>query len=165
MGVPPVDKVTLMCYNLIKPLSEKEKNSILDFEELKLYLDKKRTYPKHIDIALPIFFWSHLYQGNQFIEVVKLNAKDLKSFTKELRPMWYEVTKDIVIDYSTYLRKGDKIKCEEVSAATLEKTIALIKKNVNLDKTITVSLFHIDNQVLNQYTNEELSAFFDSFTK
>lgn len=165
MGVPPVDKVTLMCYNLIKPLSQKEKNSILDFDELKLYLDKERSYPKHVDVALPIFFWAHLYQGNQFTEVLKLNAKDLKGFTKPLRPMWYEVTADTVMGYSTYLRKGDKIKCEEVSPETLSKTIEIIKKNVALDKSITVSLFHIDNQVLNQYTNEELSSFFDSFIK
>lgn len=165
MGVPPVDKVTLMCYNLIKPLSEKEKNSILDYDELKLYLDTERTYPVHTDIALPIFFWSHLYQANQFTEVLKLNSKQVQGFAKPLRPMWYEVTKDTVIDYDTYLRKGDKIKCEEVSAETLNKTIALIKKNVALDATTTISLFHIDNDVLNQYSNEELSAFFDSFSK
>jgi hypothetical protein len=41
MGVPPVDKATLMCYNLIKPLSQKDKNSILDIEELKKYLEQK----------------------------------------------------------------------------------------------------------------------------
>lgn len=165
MGIPPVDKVTLMCYNLIKPLSQKDKNSILELEELKLYLDKKRSYPKHIDIALPIFFWSHLYQGNQFSEVLPLHPKEVERFSKKLRPMWYEVTKDTVIDYSNYLRKGDKIKCEDVSVATLTATISLIKKNVSLDKTITVSLFHIDNKVLNQYTNEELSSFYDSFIK
>ena len=165
MGVPPVDKVTLMCYNLIKPLSEKEKNSILDYDELKLYLDKERTYPIHTDIALPIFFWSHLYQANQFTEVLKLNSKQVQVFAKPLRPLWYEVTKDTVIDYDTYLRKGDKIKCEEVSVETLNKTIALIKKNVALDATTTISLFHIDNDVLNQYSNEEISAFFDSFSK
>jgi len=79
--------------------------------------------------------------------------------------MWYEVTEDTVIDYGIYLRKGEKIKCEEVSIETLNKTISLIKKNVSLDDTITVSLFHIDNEVLKQYTNEELSSFYDSFTK
>lgn len=165
MGIPPVDKVTLMCYNLIKPLSQKDKNSILDYDELKLYLDKKRTYPKHIDIALPIFFWSHLYQGNQFTQVLKMNSDDLKGFTKPLKPMWYEVIKDTIVDYSNYIRKGDKIKCEEVSPETIEKTIALIMKNVTLEKEITVSFFHIDNEVLNQYPNEELSDFYDSFTK
>jgi len=165
MGVPPVDKVTLMCYNLIKPLSEKDKNSILDLEELKLYLDKKRSYPKHIDIALPIYFWSHLYQGNAFSGVIPLHSKDMVGFTKQLRPMWHEVTKDTVIDYNIYLRKGDKIKCETVSAAMLNETISLIKKNVSLDETLTVSLFHIDHHVLNQFSDEELSAFYDSFLK
>lgn len=165
MGIPPVDKVTLMCYNLITPLSQKDKNSILEYQELKLYLDKKRKYPLHTDIALPIFYWSHLYQSNQFTGVLPLNSKEIKRFSKELRPMWYEVTEDTVIDYNTYLRKGDKIKCEEVSIETLNKTISLIKKNVSLDDTITVSLFHIDNEVLNQYSNEELSSFYDSFTK
>ena len=75
MGVPPVDKATLMCYNLIKPLSQQNKNSILDIEELKKYLNEKKSSPLHLDIVLPTFYWTQLYQNNQFVQLLGLTLK------------------------------------------------------------------------------------------
>lgn len=165
MGVPPVDKATLMCYNLIKPLSNKNKNSILDIDELKSYLDKKRSYPVHLDVALPVFYWTQLYHDNQFAGLIDLNSEDFKGFTKLTKPMWYEVTKDTSTGYSEYYRIGDQIKSEEVSKKTIDEAIALIKKNVTLDKNTTIALFHINSNTFNKYKNEEISSFYDSFTK
>ena len=88
MGVPPVDKVTLMCYNLIKPLTNNDQNSILDINELKLYLDKKRDYPLHIDIALPVFNWTQLYQNNQFAGLKQIDKSQIQTFAKLVKPMW-----------------------------------------------------------------------------
>ena len=79
--------------------------------------------------------------------------------------MWYEVTKDTVIDYKDYLRVGDKIKYEEITPEQINKAIALIRQNIKLDKEITVSLFHLDANQLNNYTNEEISHFYSDFTK
>lgn len=165
MGIPPVDKVSLMCYNLIKPLSEKDKNSILDISELKKYLDTKRKYPKHLDVALPVFYWTQLYQNNQFEELIDYSYEDIKAISKPIKPMWYEITKDTSLDYHTYLKVGDQVKCEEVSKATLNEAIALIKKNIILDKSTTISLFHLDQSTFKKYNNEEITSFYDSFTK
>jgi len=165
MGVPPVDKVSLMCYNLIKPLSEKDKNSILDINELKKYLDKRRSYPVHLDVALPVFYWTQLYQNNHFEELIDLNSEEIKGFTKSIKPLWYEVTKDTSLNYDTYFKVGDQIKCEEVSKTTLDQAIALIKKNVVLDKNTTITLFHLDSGTFKKYNNEEISSFYSSFTK
>ncbi|MPS65538.1 MAG: hypothetical protein DI622_00655 [Chryseobacterium sp.] len=164
MGVPPVDKVTLMCYNLINPLADDSKNSILDLKEMESYLSTKKKYPLHMDIALPLYSWMQLYQNNQFTGVL-YNGNDLKKVLKETKPLWYEVTKDTVIDYKNYLRVGDKIKYEEITPEQVNKAIALIKKNIKLDKEITVSLFHLDTNQLNNYTDEEISHFYSDFTK
>lgn len=165
MGIPPVDKATLMCYNLIKPLSNKDKNSILDINELKSYLDKKRTYPVHLDIALPVFYWTQLYQNNKFVGLVNMNTTDFKGFTKQTKPMWYSVTKDTMYGYDKYYRIEDEIKCEEVSKKTLYEAIKIIKQNVTLDKNTTIALFHLDNNTFKKYSNEEISYFYNSFTK
>ncbi len=164
MGVPPVDKVTLMCYNLINPLADDSKNSILDLKEMESYLNTKKKYPLHMDIALPLYSWMQFYQNNQFKGVL-YNGNDLKKVLKETKPLWYEVTKDTVIDYKDYLRVGDKIKYEEITPEQINKAIALIRKNIKLDKEITVSLFHLDANQLNNYTNEEISHFYSDFTK
>ena len=165
MGIPPVDKAILMCYNLIKPLSQQDKNSILDSEELKKYLNEKKSYPLHLDIALPTFYWTQLYQNNRFMKLVDLSANEVKSFTKNVKPLWYQVEKDTSINYETYLKAGDQLKCEEVSASTILEAISIIKKTVPLDKNTTISLFDLDSSTFKQYSNEELSSFYDAFTK
>ncbi|MCT2561518.1 hypothetical protein [Chryseobacterium herbae] len=164
MGVPPVDKVTLMCYNLINPLEDQSKNSILDLKELESYLKPKKKYPLHMDVALPVYSWMQIYQNNNFSGVI-YNSNGLKKNLKVIKPLWYEVTKDTVVSYNTYLRRGDKIKYEEITADKVNKAIAIIKKNISLDKNITVTLFHLDENELNNYTHEEISSFYSDFTK
>ncbi|TRX41409.1 hypothetical protein [Flavobacterium restrictum] len=165
MGVPPVDKAMLMCYNLIKPLSNKDKNSILDIPELKSYLDKRRSYPLHLDVALPVFYWTQWYQNNRFSGLLNLNSADITGFAKPTKPMWYEVTQDSTYQYDTFFKKGDQIKCEEVDTATLTEAISIIKKNVELDKNTTISLFHLDDSTFKKYDNEAISSFYSSFSK
>ncbi|WP_396155106.1 hypothetical protein [Flavobacterium macrobrachii] len=165
MGIPPVDKATLMCYNLIKPLSQKDKNSILDIEELKKYLNEKKSFPLHLDIALPTFYWTQLYQNNHFMQLIDLSTNEVKSFAKNVKPLWYQVEKDTSINYQTYLKVGDQLKCEDVSVSTIQEAISIIKKNVSFDKNTTISLFDLDSSTFKQYSNEEISSFYDAFTK
>ncbi len=165
MGIPPVDKAMLMCYNLIKPLSNKDKNSILDLAELKSYLNERRSYPLHLDIALPVFYWTQWYQNNRFSGLLNINSADIAGFTKKVKPMWYEVTKDTTYQYDSYFKKGDQIKCEEVDASSITEAISIIKKNVELDKNTTISLFHLDDSTFKKYSDEEISSFYSSFSK
>ncbi|PXY43484.1 hypothetical protein [Flavobacterium hydrophilum] len=164
MGVPPVDKAILMCYNLINPLENHSKNSILDIEELKLYLNKKRKYPLHLDIALPTYSWMQVYQNDHFYKVIYDGQKEILKSLKEIKPLWYEVKKDTVVD-DFYLRIGDKIKYENLTSAKINEAIEVIKKNVDFDANTTVTLFHLDEKQLSNYTNEELSAFYSNFSR
>jgi hypothetical protein len=163
MGVPPVDRVTLMCYNLIAPLENKNKNSILDIVELEKYLTQKKSYPLHLDVALPIFYWSQLYQNNQFAQLLKIGPRSLESFAVNKDNMWYEVVKDTTWSYDTRLRVGDQIKCESVYISTLMKAITLIKKNVNLKDTVRLALFDFNSETFNNYTYEEVDSIYSSF--
>jgi hypothetical protein len=165
MGVPPVDKSTLMCYNLIKPLTQQDKNSILDIEELKKYLNEKKKYPVHLDIALPTFYWTQLYQNNHFMQLVDLSTNDVKKFAKPLNPLWYQVERDTSINYTTYLKAGDQLKCEDVPANTIKEAIEIIKQQIDLGEHPTISLFDLDQSTFNQYSNEEISSFFNLFTE
>ncbi len=165
MGTPPVDRVTLMCYNLVKPLTNAAKNSILDLEELESYLNLKKEYPVPLDVALPIYSWTHWYQNNRFSGLLTLGSKEITAFAKPIKPMWYEVTKDTTLNYETYFRKGDQLKCEEINAKIIKEAIAIIKKSVVLENGCTITLFHLDEHILNQYSNEEIDGFFTAFTK
>ncbi|MDQ1164862.1 hypothetical protein [Flavobacterium sp. SORGH_AS_0622] len=165
MGVPPVDKAMLMCYNLIKPLENKTKNSILDLDELKSYLNKRRSYPLHLDVALPVFYWTQWYQNDRFSGLLNINSADMKTFTKEVKPMWYEVTKDTSYSDKNYFRIGDQIKCEEVDSKKIMEAISIIKNNVELGKNTTISLFDLGESTFKKYSNAEISSFYSSFSK
>jgi hypothetical protein len=164
MGVPPVDKVTLMCYNLLSPLENRDKNSILDLEELESYLKDTPKYPMHVDVALPIYSWGMVFHNEVFTDILYTDTKALKSVLKEQSPMWFDVIKDTVVN-ETYLRIGDKIKYEEVNASKISDAISILQNYIALENPITVSFFHIDEQQFNNYTHEELSSIYTDFSK
>lgn len=163
MGVPPVDRVSLMCYNLIEPLADKNKNSILENSELKKYLTRKSEYPIPMDIALPIYSWLLVYRGNEFSHLESNGIQSILYICNPLKPMWYEVQKDTTIN-NEYYRIGDKIKFEEINYEKLKTTIQLIRQQIKLKNQYTISLFHLDYEQLNSYKNEEVNRLYTDFS-
>lgn len=163
MGVPPVDKAMLMCYNLSHPLEHKDSNSILDTDELKSYLKGSEKYPLHLDVALPVYSWALLYQNETFKGII-YNTQFIDSTYAPVRPMWYRATQDKNVD-EFFIRKGDLLKKETVDAAAINKAIAMVKEYVALKDTVTVSLFYLDNEQLKPYKYEEIAGFYSAFTQ
>ena len=164
MGIPPVDCVTLMCYNLLNPLESHKQNSILDVDELSKYLNVASKYPLHLDIALPIYSWIQVYQNNQFKGLVYNNIDQILKNSTKTEPLWYEVNQDVSTgDY--YLRVGDKLKYEEIDKQTINKAIGVLKKNIDFDRTTTITLFHLDDSQLKKFSNEEISSFYSAFSQ
>ncbi len=161
MGVPPVDKAMLMCYNLVGPLENEDKNSILDNKELKSYLNTSGSYPLHLDFALPVYSWMMVYRNERFSGILGGDNHLLETF-RPLKPLWYEAQKDTVVE-DFYLRAGDKIKYEEVSATHLREAVKLLKENTSLDDSITVALFQLDEKTLKKYSHETLRSLYSDF--
>jgi hypothetical protein len=164
MGIPPVKKVTLMCYNLIQPFAQKGKNSILDTQELESYLTADSKYPLHLDIVLPIYSWGFHYQYDKFSGFFDCKAKDLDEFCVKKSDLWYEVSNDTTIN-DVYFRIGDKIKYESVSKEVINRTISILKSRVDFDNTATISLFHLNSKTNEKYSYETLSNFYTAFSK
>lgn len=162
MGIPPVDRAVLMCYNLLNPLTNEDKNSILSANELKKYLAGSGKYPVHLDFALPVFAWMQVYQNNQFQGIIYPRPNEIKSNLKPLKKLWYEVTTNWETG-SLYLRAGDKVKLEDVSAATIKETISLLKKYAVTGKKHSVIFFHLDQNNLTRFDNETINSFFTDF--
>lgn len=162
MGIPPADRAVLMCYNLLNPLTNEDKNSILSTEELKKYLAGVGKYPVHLDFALPVFSWMQAYQNNQFQGIIYPRPDEIKANLKPLKNLWYEVTQDWETD-NIYLRAGDKVKLEDVSANTIKETIGLLKKYAVTGKKHTVIFFHLDKNNLTKFNHETLNSFYTDF--
>lgn len=132
-GIPPVEKVYLMCYSTSSPLENSDKNSILDLNIMKSYLSKLEEYPiKKIEVALPIYSWgivtNHL--GKHKL-INALSAKDLDNPDfKKISDNEIEILKDDFY-FGNFLNKGFKIKVEEISPKQLNNAIEFLDKKIS----------------------------------
>jgi len=133
MGIPPVEKVYLMCYSTSSPLENSDKNSILDFNILKSYLSKLEDYPlKKIEVALPIYSWGIV--TNHLGKHKLINALSKKDFNnpnfKRISDNEIEILKDGFY-FGNFLNKGFKIKTEEISQEQLDSVIHFLDQKIN----------------------------------
>jgi hypothetical protein len=132
-GIPPVEKVYLMCYSTSSPLENSDKNSILDLNILKSYLSKIDEYPiKKIEVALPIYSWGIVtnYLGKHKL-INALSEKDLENPNfKKISDIEIEIQKDGFY-FGNYLNKGFRIKVEEISDEQLQEVINFLEKKIN----------------------------------
>ncbi len=144
-GIPPVEKVYLMCYSTSSPLEKSDKNSILDVNILKSYLSKMEDYPiKKIEVALPIYSWgivtNHL--GKHKL-INALSKRDLENPNfRKISDHEIEVLKDGFY-FGSYLNKGFKIKVEEISDEQLEDVISFLQKKI---PHFTIIYYQLDSK-------------------
>lgn len=159
MGILPVDRAMLMCYNLISPLDAGSRNSILDLHELEKYLYGANEYPVPLDLALPIYSSALIVQNNQFTAIhYGDNARLKESLTLKKEP-WYFSKVDSVLP-NLYLRKGDKVKLETISAERVREALKIIRRNITFKQGMTLSLFHLQNNQIQQFNYAEVSSFY-----
>lgn len=159
MGVLPVDRAMLMCYNLLTPRESGNRNSILDIKELKKYLEGADDYPVALDVALPTYSNVQVFQNKQFKSLFYKEDSTFLSYLKPLNPPFYLISKDTLVD-EVYLRKGDHLKVERVSAKQIREAIDMINREVYFKDRPTMALFHLDSDELRKYTHEELVGFY-----
>ncbi len=129
VGVPPVDKGMLMCYNLGNITNEATLNSIFDINELKKYMDGGK-YPLPLDIALPLFSWQAWFRGGKYKGIIHGEnfTEDTVAF-KKITSNFIRFNQDTVIN-DIYFREGDELRWESPNQADLEKAVGMIvKKN------------------------------------
>ena len=163
MGVLPVDRAMLMCYNLISPLKYKYSNSILEVGELKKYLQGSKDYPCPLDVALPVFNNVLVYKSNEFVGMVHLSEPQIKSISRVQSKFWHLVTKDTVIDNVSF-EKGDKIKFEKVRDKDLKACIEVINSTVYFRENATISFFQLNENQVNDYGIQKINSYYGLLT-
>jgi hypothetical protein len=162
-GVPPVDSGVLMFYNMGDVEKETTKNSILDLEVGRYYLERSKDYPMHLDIALPLFRWGVQIRQSKVIDLIHgMSGSDL-SDTGSFQAVGSGLYKVIKSTYarSVYFYKGDMIRLEEVSLKQLFTAIDLLKNHVKAD-TLTVVFYHLDTDTPERFHHEDLRGLLSS---
>lgn len=151
MGVPPVNKMYLMCYATSSPITERSKNSILDIGTLKSYLKNINNYPIKLDIALPIYSWGIVtnHVGKKKLINALTNDELLKNpnFTKNTDGNFLVVNDHFFS--GMYLNKGFTIKIEEISEKELLESITFIQAKI--DYPFHIIYYHLDDRFTKNY--------------
>lgn len=152
-GIPPVEKVYLMCYSTSSPLENSDKNSILDVNTLKAYLSKIDEYPiKKIGVALPIYSWGIITNHLEKHKLINaLSKKDLEnSDFKRISENEAEVQKDGFY-FGHYFNKGFIIKIEEISDDQLKEVVQFLENKI---PNFNIIYYQLDSKfVFNQDFN------------
>lgn len=155
-GIPPVDKVLLMCYNMGSLRKYGTPNSILDVAELKKYAGKNLGYyPMNIDVALPLFSWAVVFKGEQYAGISKrVGIADLKN------KVMFTISKNGLyqakIDLPQFgILQNDLVRFEESKLEDLKESAKYLSANLS-DKPLNLLFYHLDKQILKNYTYNEL---------
>ncbi|MCW8312640.1 hypothetical protein K7A41_15515 [Sphingobacterium sp. InxBP1] len=163
-GIPPVKKVTLMCYNMGNLRQFGSQNSILNLQDLQRYLSGSLAqYPMDIDIALPLFQWFVAFRNNNYIGISKYiseqDIQDTTLFTRNPNTNLYILNVDLP---KANLRKGDVIRFEKVSKEDLLQTAKFLKGQLK-GKKHQIIYYHLDQATLANHGNAELQEITRAF--
>ncbi|HTD39487.1 MAG TPA: hypothetical protein VK671_02620 [Mucilaginibacter sp.] len=155
-GIPPVQRVMLMCYNMGNLRKYGDQNSILELSELKKYLWQNLSdYPIPIDVGLPLFSWAVAFRNKQYIGISKKLNLALLTNKNQFKFIGNNLYK-AVIDLPEYgLLDGDEVRWESVSEKNLKLTAAYISPFIKAD-SLNIIYFHLDNDLINTYTYADL---------
>lgn len=163
-GIPPVDKGLLMVYNMNKLTDFRVKNSIITKKTAKDYLDNVGSYPLPLDIALPIYSWTLLFEDAQLKGILReVKEKDLTNpvlFEKQPNNRYLVLLDTIFKGYR--LKKGAVIRYENSSFETLNSVAKYLSEKMQQD-TFRVLLYHCDSLNFSNYSKDELEKIFSDF--
>ncbi|WP_373550137.1 hypothetical protein [Haliscomenobacter sp.] len=164
MGIPPVKKVMLMCYNTGDPKKMGESNAILDANVVKQYL-KGKKYPLEMEVALPQFNWGAWYRAGVFqglLRDLSPSTPGMETYLHNEQDNQYRVAKDTVLRQD-YLREGDVIRMDGSTPEQMQETLKLLQ--VQLRRRISrVAFFDWEYKKIKE-NQAALSAYFEALKK
>lgn len=148
MGVPPVDKAVLMCYNMGNIKDYQEKNSILTIRTLQSYLVKK-AYPLPLDLALPVYGWYVWYSNGEYKGILYENEyEQLLPYIQVKDSVYHTLTQNVATDFK-YFRMGDEFRPEFPGEHELNASLSLLHKY--FPDAQRLLLFHWEERHMERY--------------
>jgi hypothetical protein len=158
-GIPPVERVALMLYNVGDWTNVNTQNSLFDPDIIDQYIYRLSEYPLPVDIALPIYQQAIVFRNNQFHTYFKNVSKlDLK---KEFNMKQGQTDNLLVCQENCEFRnhsfrKGDVFRHESINFKTLNAVKKAILKRLS-NNDVQIYLFHLDDKSFNNFPTKHLS--------
>ena len=157
IGVPPIARGMLMCYNMASPKDADAQNAIFDLESVGNYLRNVRRYPLPLDVALPLFSWGAVYRRERFIMLIN-NARpsDFKGrseFERDEDGMFAAKQDAIIRGQDVF--KGERVRVDEPRMDHAQRLAQSLAER--LGKTsASVAWFHYDPNVVKYYNVSDI---------
>ncbi len=165
-GIPPVERGTLMFYNMGTFSADPEARMIFDAESAANYLARIDDYPLPLDVALPIWSWTvhvrdELVVGlMQSTDPAELPALD---FLAADGPDRFVATRSAFL-HGTMLREGDVLKIEVTGPAETLGAARMIAPHLSasISGPRTVTLFDLSERNLTRHGTDQLDTVFQA---
>jgi hypothetical protein len=156
-GVPPVDKGMLMVYNMGNLTRYGGQNSILDVALAKDYLKHIGQYKLHLDIALPIYYWSVLFNHSQFKGITYNISKSqfADSLMEQKEGNLYRILSDVEVGGYAF-KKNEEIRFEEPLQKDLVAISSFVASRIK-DTIFRVTFFHLDESSMKHFSSKDLN--------
>jgi len=162
-GIPPADRGMLMVYNMGNLTRYGRHNSLLDLNEAKSYLKGTGLYPLPLDIALPVYHWTILFEQQRFKGIVyNVRKADFPASAISIAGgHLYRVCREVRIRGYHFV-PGQEVRFEEVSSKDLQDIAAYISPKIR-ERSLRVAFFHLDSASLRPFGQRELQAILHKF--
>ncbi|OMP80193.1 hypothetical protein [[Flexibacter] sp. ATCC 35208] len=154
MGIPPIDRGMLMCYNMDRIDQMATANSVFDEKVLNSYLSGTH-YPLPLDVSFPVFGWYAWFRGGKFKGIIHDGSELAGAGLINSNNI---ISRDTVLDGRFY-REGDRVRREYPDSTTLKSAIDLAMKKVPEYRHVT--FYHWDPTLIAAYENIIQETFAD----
>jgi len=133
-GIPPVDRATLMAYNVGDLNRWETENSIIDTNILKNYLRGAPAYPLDLDLGIAVYDWAAVYRREKLVYLInEPKIGELADTTRfealEKTGLRFAVIRSTYLD-GIYLYKADLLRREIASPQLVAEQVDLLERYV-----------------------------------
>jgi hypothetical protein len=157
VGVPPVERATLMLYNMGKIEDSDPGNSIIDPSVLRSYVGALSDYPVPFDLALPIFRWGLVYRLGRLSRIVPdLGADELAASGafRSLGEGRFRCERQAWICGDLF-HAGDLLRLEEADYPVVRECLDLVAPQMPSPPSRLV-LYHLQNSLLERFGHNNI---------
>lgn len=160
LQAPPVDRGVLMLYNTGAMRDPAGKNSILDIDDVSLYLKGKQVkYGLPLDFAYPTYSWGLWFRDGEFMGILHQNDfSDQSRYVESTEDGIFRVCKEHIIE-GHHLIPGDMIRLEMSEMDAIRETASLVMAAFPLGYNNI--LYHLDSNNLKHFTHDEIKDIFN----
>ncbi len=152
-GVPPVDRATLMLYNMGQVDSPAPGNSIIDLHVFRSYAGGLKGYPLPFDLALPIFQWGLVYRMDQLARIVNgLSREDIAAAGDAFQPLGkgrFLCRRGVHLGGAP-IYPGDLLRLERAEFAAVQECLRLARRSLQ-GKAAGLVFYHLDAKAIARF--------------